>query len=165
METLREVMEKTKDVKPMAVINGTKVVTFEEQRDLGQLDIMEKRSSLGGLQINPDGSVARTPTEYVAVNPLSFYANRAYKIKNELFVVTDTRAINEQATGNVYLSQIPVSVIVRDSDGNLRLDRKVTVSDDDFVSKFTDILDPGAMALIKPLIDGGVNVTMKPLPI
>ena len=164
MESLKDVIEKTKDVKPMAVVDGVKVVTFEEQRDLAQMAIMENRK-IGGLQINPDGSVARTPVEYSAVNPDVYYANRACKIKDELFVVTDSRCISEQSAGNVYLSQVPASVIIRDKDGQLRLDRKITVSDDDFVSKFTDILDNEAMALIKPLIDGGVGMTTKPLPI
>lgn len=165
MQTLREAMDKVKDVKPITVNNGVKVVTFEEQRDLAQLEMMEGQDALGGLQINPDGSVARTPITYSAVNPDVYYMNRYCKVKNELFVVIDKRAIQGAQTGSVYIAQVPAAVITRDGNGNLRFDRMITVSDDKFIAEFTDELDNESMAKILPLLEQGSVSAKTTLPI
>lgn len=158
MGDLREVLDKTKDIKPVDERNGVQIVTFEQQRDLAQLDVLENRD-LGTIQMNPDGTVARTPVKFAAVNLDNYYINRTKRVKDRLYVVVDYRVIREQDTGNVSLKQIPAYVIKRGENKELVLDKVVTVSDAEFVADFTYILNREAMAQVLPLIAAGVGVS------
>lgn len=159
MSELRELMERAESVKPVAETNGVQVVSFEQQRDLALLDHKEGRNDLGTIQMNPDGTVARTPVRFAAVNLDNFYINRAKRVKDKLYVVTDYRAIQEQSTGSVYLKQIPTYVIKRGENKELMLEKIVTVTDAEFVADFTYILNRDAMAQVLPLLTTGVGVT------
>lgn len=161
---LKDVLDKTKDIAPVGEHNGVKITSFEEQRDLAQLDILENRG-LDTVQMNPDGTVARTPVRVAAVNLDNYYINRYRKVKDSLYVVTDYRAIQEQPTGNVYAKQVPAFVVSRGEDGNLKLDKVVTVSDAEFVTNFTHSLNREAMAQIMPLLVAGVGVSSDDLGI
>lgn len=162
--SLRDVMDKTKDVQPVGEHNGVQIVGFDEQRDMAQLDILENRS-LGTVQMNPDGTVARTPIRFAAVNLDNYYINRSKRVKDSLYVVTDYRAIKEQPTGVVYLKQIPAYVFKRDEKKELYIDKVVTVSDTEFITDFTHTLKREAMAQLMPLIAAGVGVTTDDLGI
>lgn len=164
MADLREVLEKTKDVKPVAEHNGMEIVSFEQQRDMAQLYKMENRD-LGLIKMNPDGTVARTPVKFAAVNLDNFYINRYKRVKDSLYIVTDYRAIQEQSSGSVYAKQLAAYVVKRDADKNLVLDKVVTVSDTEFLSDFTHTLNRDAMAQIMPLLVSGVGVTTDDLGI
>lgn len=160
MSELKDLMERAEQVRPVAEINGIKVVSFEQQRDLALLDYREGRENdLGTIQMNPDGTVARTPVKFAAVNLDLFYINRAKRVKDKLYVVTDSRAIREQSTGSVYLKQIPTFVIKRGENKELVLEKVVTVTDAEFVSEFTYILNQSAMAQILPLLTTGIGIT------
>ncbi len=165
MTGLKEIIEKTENITPMSTINGKKLVSIEQQRDLALLEHMNGSSKLGTIQFNPDGSVAGASSEYVAVNPDVYYLNRYKKVKDALYVVTDYRAIKEQDTGRVYLKTIQASVIKRDDKGDLVLEKTVMVSDTEFISDFTHSLNREAMAQIKPLLEAGVGVTSDDLGI
>ena len=165
MSELKELLEKTENITPMGTVNGKKIVSIEEQRDLALLEFRTGSAKLGTIRFNSDGSVAGVDSEYVAVNPDVFYINRYKKVKDALYVVTDYRAIKDQDTGRVYAKMIPAAVIKRDDKGNLVLDKMVTISDAEFVADFTHILNREAMAQIKPLIDTGVGVTSDDLGI
>lgn len=159
MSELKDLMERVEQVQPVAETNGVKVVSFDQQRDMALLDYREGKSDLGTIQMNPDGTVARTPVKFAAVNLDIFYINRAKRVKDKLYVVTDYRAIMEQSTGTVYLKQIPTFVIKRDEHKALVLEKVVTVTDAEFVSDFTYILNQEAMAQIMPLLTTGIGVT------
>lgn len=166
MADLREVLDKTKDVKPIGERNGIQIVSFEEQRDLAQLDKLENKDrDLNTIQMNPNGTVARTPVKFAAVNVDNFYINRYKRVKDSIYVVTDYRAIMEQQTGGVYAKQLAAYVIKRDGDKNLILDKVVTVSDTEFIADFTHTLNREAMAQIMPLLVSGVGVTTDDLGI
>ena len=164
MINLKEAIEKTEKIKPVAIQNGVPIVSFEEQRDLA---VLEKMTSpgMGDLAFNPDGSIARTPVKAAAVNLDNYYINRYKKVKNTLLVVTDYRAIKEQSTGSVYLKQIPAYVIARDGEGELYLSSVVNVSDNEFIADFTHTLNREAMSQIMPLLINGVGVTADDLMI
>lgn len=162
---LKETIEKVESIKPIEVINGVKVVTFEEQRDATVLDKQLGREDLGTVQINPDGSVARTPTKYAAVSPERYFINRCKKVKDTLYVVVDYRAIMDIPTGTIYQKQIPAFVIKRSEDGKLFREKVVNITDDEFIADFTTILDREAMEAILPLCSTDVGVTKAALPI
>lgn len=164
MSELREMMDKVEKIKPVASVNGVGVVSFEEQRDAALLDKMENRG-LDTVQYNPDGTVARTPVRFAAVNLDNYYINRYKRVKDSYYIVTDYRAIQDQATGSVYLKTLPAYVIKRDENKKLVLDRVVNVSDVEFVSDFTHSLNREAMAQIVPLLVSGVGVTSDDLAI
>lgn len=163
MADLRTLIEKTKDVAPIAENNGVKIVSFEEQRDMAQLDIMEK-PDLGLLRMNEDGTVAATPTRFAAVNTEMYYLNRYKKVKNSIYVVTDYRAIREQGTGRVYAKMIPAYVVTRGDQG-LYLEKVVNVSDSEFIADFTHTLNKESMKTVMPLLVSGVGVTQDDMPI
>lgn len=162
---LKETIEKVEGIKPIEVINGVKVVTFEEQRDATVLDKQLGREDLGTVQINPDGSVARTPTKYAAVSPERYFINRCKKVKDTLYVVVDYRAIMDIPTGTIYQKQIPAFVIKRSEDGKLFREKVVNITDDEFIADFTTILDREAMEAILPLCSTETGVTKAALPI
>lgn len=164
MINLKEAIEKTENIKPVAVENGIPIVSFEEQRDMA---VLEKMTSpgIGEMQFNPDGSVARTPVKAAAVNLDNYYINRYKKVKNTLLVVTDYRAIKEQSTGAIYVKQVPAYTIARDGEGNLYLASVVNVSDSEFIADFTHTLNREAMQQIMPLLVNGVGVTADDLMI
>ena len=165
MTGLKELIDKVDKVQPLGEINGKKVVSIEDQRDMALLEHMTGSTKLGTVQFNPDGSVAGVASESVAINPDVYYINRYKRVKDSLYVVTDYRAIQEQPTGRVYAKMIPAYVIKRNDKGSLVLEKVVTVSDTEFVGDFTRILNREAMAQIKPLIDAGVGVTSDDLAI
>lgn len=163
---LKELIERTENIKPIAEVNGVKVVEPSEQRDLAVMEKMVGHETLGTIQMNPDGTVARTPVKYAAVNLDYYYINRYKKVKDSYYIVTDFRAIWEQSTGAVYAKQIPAFAIVRDKEsGDLKVEKTVMVSDTEFVSDFTHTLKREAMAQIVPLLANGVGVTMDDLAI
>lgn len=164
MTELREVIEKTEKIEPLGSHNGVDVVSFEEQRDLAQLDKLNNRG-LETIQMNPDGTVARTPVRFAAVNVDNYYINRYKKIKESLYIVTDYRAIQEQASGRVYAKQIPAYVVSRAEDKSFRLDKIVNVSDDEFIAGFTHSLNRESMATLMPILVAGVGVTQDDIPI
>lgn len=165
MAGLKEIIEKTENIKPMGTINGKPVISIEEQRDMALLEHMTGQEKLDTVQFNPDGTVACTPGGTLAINPDVYFINRCKKVKDTLYVVTDYRAIQEQGSGNVYMKSIPAFVIKRDEKGSLALDKVATISDTEFISDFDLILDREAMAQIKPLVEQGVGVTRSGLPI
>lgn len=164
MTDLRETLDKADQVKPIAEHNGMQIVTFADQRDIAVADMVNK-VGLDTVQFNPDGTVARTPGRYAAVNPDHYYINRFKRVKDSIYVVMDYRAIQDLPSGSVYAKQIPAYVIKRDAEKKLVLDKVVTVSDTEFMSDFTHILSREAMAQIKPLLDAGVGVTVDDLGI
>lgn len=164
MMNLKEAIEKTENINPVATVNGVPVVSFEEQRDLAVVDKMTN-PGMGDLDFNPDGTVARTPVRAMAVNLDNYYINRYKQVKNTIQVVTDYRAIKEMDSGSVYLKQIPAYVIARDGEGALYCKEVVNISDTDFLAGFTHMLNREAMAQVLPLIVGGVGITSDDLSI
>lgn len=161
---LKELIEKTEKVKPIGMMNDIPVVTFEEQRDLAQVDKL-MNTDMGILNFNPDGTVAETPTKYVSVNLDSYYINRFKKVEDALYIVTDYRAIKEQGSGRVYMKQIPAFVVKRNKKGDLYLEKTVTISDNEFIADFTHILNHEAMKTVLPLLVSGAGVTEEGLTI
>lgn len=162
-----ELYQRVQQIKPVAVINGVAVVEFSEQRDLATAEAVGGSGKLETLQMNPDGSVARTPVKHAAVNLDFYYINRYKKVKNSLYIVTDFRAIQEQQKdGVIYAKQLLAYVVTRDEATKaLKLDKTVMISDAEFVSDYTHILNREAMAQIVPLLANGVGVTADDLGI
>lgn len=162
---LREILDRAEKVKPVAELNGKKVMSYEDLRDLTTAEINDPTVQIGVLDFNPDGTPRATPTRNVAVNLDHFYINRFKTVDKEIYLVRDYRAITEQSTGRVYLKRVPCYVIKRDAKGKLVLDRMVTVSDDEFIAEFTHILDHKSMAEILPLLTNGTETTHESLTI
>lgn len=149
--SLREILDRAERVKPVAEINGKKVMSYEDLRDISTAQINEG-GKINIVEFNPDGTPKNSMTENVATNLDHFYINRFKTVDKEMFVVRDYRAISEQSTGRVYAKRIPCYVVKRNEKGKLYLDRMVTVSDDEFIAEFTHILDHKSMAEVLPLL-------------
>lgn len=166
---MKELYEKVDKVRPLAEKDGQVYVTFEDAAVLNSFNADEPKT---GMQTkNPDGSLASTGKRVHAVNPNYFFANR-YKVKGKkMYVVSGHtidgyRCIKEQSSGRVFIKTIPVYVIARDADGKLVLEKVTTVSDTEFISKFTNTLDNKSMAEILPLISSnGSEITANSMPI
>lgn len=166
-ETFQDVME-ANETRPITNVNGTPVVTFEEQRDMAQ-DIVDSQIDIGIRDYNMRGTLNRTLYYNAAINKSVFYDNR-YRVKDgdmEIVIAQTTdgyRAITEQATGRIFQKQVPVYVFRRVGD-ILTFVKMGIVSDTEFVADFTGKLSEDAMKQILPLIPLENEVTTDTLPI
>lgn len=151
MMSLREILDRAERVKPVAEINGKKIMSYEDLRDISTAEINEG-GKINIVEFNPDGTPRNSMTRNVATNLEHFYINRFKTVDKEMFIVRDYRAITEQSTGRVYAKRIPCYVVKRNEKGKLYLDRMVTVSDDEFIAEFTHILDHKSMSEVLPLL-------------
>ena len=170
---MKELYEAVDKVQPLAEKDGEVWVDFESAAILNSYNADEPRT---GMQTrNADGSLASTGKTVHAVNPDYFFANR-YKVKGakgnqKLIVVSGHtpdgyRCIKEQASGRLFIKNVPAYIIVRDADGKLALEKQTMISDTEFISDFTNKLDNKSMAEILPLITavgGEVNTDTMPI--
>lgn len=167
---IKEVIDRVDHIEPIARKEGAVYVTFEDAAVLNDYYSMEPQGT-GNKVYNRDGSVASTGKTVHALNPDFFFSNRYRKKGAKLHVVAGNtvegyRCIKEQATGHVYLKSIPCYVIFRNGNGDLELEKVMTVSSAEFVSEFTSMLDNKSMAEILPLIvDHGAEITADSMPI
>lgn len=172
-ERLKSLYEAVDNVKPLAEKDGKVYVDFSDAAVLNSYNADEPKT---GMQTrNADGSLASTGKTVHAVNPDYFFANR-YKVKGakgnqKLIVVsghtTDGyRCIKEQASGRLFIKNVPAYIIYRDADGKLALEKQTMISDTEFISDFTNKLDNKSMAEILPLITAvGNEVNTDTMPI
>lgn len=173
IKEMADLYRKAEAVEPYAEKDGQKFVNFEDAATLNSVNAQEPRT---GMQTrNADGSLASTGKTVHAVNPDYFFANR-YKVKGakgnqKLIVVsghtTDGyRCIKEQASGRLFIKNVPAYIIYRDADGKLALEKQTMISDTEFISDFTNKLDNKSMAEILPLITAvGNEVNTDTMPI
>lgn len=150
-------------------VKGTPIVSFEDQRDLGQ-DYIRNHVDYGLRKTNPDGSIARSNYHSAAVNMDWFYDNRYRVVEDRLQIVTAQtsdgwKAIRGASTGRVHSKQI-LAYVFRREGKSLQFEKTVLVSDEEFITDFTHKLDKEAMKEILPLIpSGGPSVPEGKLPI
>ena len=168
-QRMKELYEKVDNIKPFAEKDGEVFVSFEDAAVLNSYNADEP--STGMQTRNPDGTLASTGKTVHAVNPDYFFMNR-YKVKGKKMILVSGhtsdgyRCIKEQSSGRVFLKTIPAYVIVRDSDGNLALEKQTVISDTEFISEFVNKLDNKSMAEVLPLItSGGKDMSADTMPI
>lgn len=171
-----ETLTRAAEIKPIAEVNGVKVVSFEDAAVLANAEGYEPTPDTGLRTFNPDGTLARTRKLTSAINPDVYFDNR-YKLKGKLgkemwivsaFTPSGYRAITEQARGQIFLKNIPCHVLVRDeTTKELKVDRVENVSDAEFVSDFTNKLSNELMARVQKVIsEFGAELTAhKTMPI
>lgn len=149
--------------------DGTPIVTFEQQRDLGQTIVRDK-VDLGVRKTNPDGSIAKSLYHNKAVNEDWFFDNRYRVMGKKMQLITAQtsegyRAITGLNRGQIYKKQLAAYEFERKGD-KLVYSGRVLVSDGDFITHFTNKLDKEAMKEILPLIPSGApSVPEGKLPI
>ncbi len=156
MADINEILQKASDVEPIAERDGRQIMSFEDQMALATKENMEsmtnqamgkKTGDLGGIKWNPDGSLARTKGNTAAVNVDRYYDNRFRKIKNKYYVVIDKRAIAGLRDNKVPYPHIE-AYIIGEEDGKVVCEKKVTISDKDFVADYTHRLDHASMKMV-----------------
>lgn len=163
---VQEILDAAKRVEPIAEKDGKKIVTFEDAVALANMEGLEPTPKTGMRTYNPDGSLAGIRTRTAAINPANYFANRYYMTQKRLKVIVDWRAIHEQASGQIYMKNLPAYVFMRDDKGELFIEKIETVSDAEFIAKYTDSLNDEAMKQIAPLIANyGSDVQSTDLPI
>lgn len=166
MTSVTSMLKQAEQVKPISVTkDGAKVVSYEDAVLLAQAEYVEG-VDLGDRELNPDGTIAKSRVRVIAVNPEKRTANR-YRVKGKqgggkvMQVVVDSRAIDEQKTGRVYLAQIPCYELERekteDGDGELTLRQMTYVTREEFVSSFTGSLSVDAMYEVNTAIAKGTT--------
>lgn len=154
---IREILEKADKIIPIAVIDGVKIVSFEDYMDAAIASKINGTKDVGVRTLNADGTVAASYHEYAAVNVDSFFANRYYLSgKKVLKVVTDYRAIKEQPTGRVYTSRV-IAYNVERVDGVLTCTGADYISDVTFVKDYTHQLDAAGAAEVMKAINNFKN--------
>lgn len=149
---IRDILERADKITPVAVIDGVKIVSFDDYIDAAVATKVNGSKDVGVRTLNPDGTVAASYHEYAAVNLDSWYANR-YKMdgKKTLKVVTDYRAIREQQTGRVYTSRL-IAYSIERIDGVLTCVGADYISDVTFVKDYTHQLDTAGAAEVMAAI-------------
>ena len=142
-------------MKEITNVNGTPVVTFEEQRDRA-VEALKDGYDPGVRPMNPDGTVARSRVITAAINEDVYYDNRYRVVDDQIqLVIAQTTdgylAIKEQATGRVPKKQIQAYVLAREG-GKLVFKGTVMIGDEDFVADFTHKLNKEVMKDILPLL-------------
>lgn len=138
---IRDMLDRADKVTVIAEIDGVKLVSFEDYRDVAVAGKVMGNKDIGIRTLNPDGTVASSYHEYAAVNLDSWYANRyILTSKKVLKVVTDYRAIKEQATGRVYTSRL-IAYNIERIDGVLTCTGADYISDVNFIKEYTHQLD------------------------
>lgn len=150
-------------------VKGTPVVSFADQRDLGQAYTRD-HVDVGLRKTNPDGSIARSRYHSAAVNMDWFYDNRYRVNGDKMELVTSQtsdgwKAIQGARSGRLGCKQVTAYVFKREGKA-LKFDSTVLISDTDFIADFTHKLDKEAMKEVLPLIpSGGPSVPEGKLPI
>lgn len=153
---IAELYEKADKIKPLAEKNGEIYVTFEDASVINSINAMDQKGT--GIQTrNRDGSIASSGKRVHAINPDYFFANRCMKKGKKLYVVSGHepngyRCIKEQQSGSTFIKTIPVYVVVRDEEGNLKIDNLTNTDEKTFIAEYTNILSNALMAEIMPLI-------------
>lgn len=156
MADIGEILRKAEDVTPIAEKGGRQIMSFDDQMALATKENMEsmtnkamgkKDGDLGSLKWNPDGSLARTRGNTASVNLDSFYNNRFKKIKNKYYVVVDKLAIAGLRDNKVPYPHIE-AYLIGENEGKIVCEKKVTISDKDFVADYTHKLDHASMKMV-----------------
>lgn len=160
-----EVKYKEEEIPVIARDHGKPIVTFEDQAKMGQAYVQNgrgpklQRNDFGFRKLNQDGTIAASYYENKAVNVGWFFDNRYRMVGKKLQVVTAQtsegyRAICDLARGQIFKKHIVAYEFER-KNGELVLTDRVLVSDQDFLTYFTNKLDEEAMKVILPLIPSG----------
>ena len=148
MVDIKEILSKADEAQAIAEVHGKKVMSFEDYRNVAtqenMAEMMGQKTDLGGIDLNPDGSLARTKCNMVAVNLENFYDNRFKKVKNKYYVVIDHRVIDDVQENRAIPSQIQ-GYLISGNEGEVVCEKMVTISDKDFISDFTHKLDNESM--------------------
>lgn len=160
MSRLLDILERAKDIEPIAIRNGVKIYSMDDARAVMQANALEGEESLPLITRNPDGSIARSRSNIAIISERDLYDNRCFRKKtpgqgsDEFWIVTTAttsgyRAIRQKMNDE----QIYAYIVTRDKDTNeLKLKRVTTISASDFKSDFTHKLDEKSMKQILPLI-------------
>lgn len=174
-----EMLEEEKKIRENRIIaekEGAVYVNFHDASILNSADAYDPDKGTGIQQRNPDGSLASTGKRVHAMNPDYYFANR-YRVKGsgkarKLFIVSGHtpegfRLIQEQSQGRCFMKTIPVAIIFRDPEtSELIFEKMTTVTDQEFISDFTNTLDNKSMAEILPLIaEHKAEMTADTMPI
>lgn len=161
--------EVTKDAKPLTNVNGTKVMSFEEQRDLA-VDVLKEKGEVKARKYNPDGTIAKSKVISAAINVGAFFDNK-FRVKNKKMQVVTAQthegwwAIAEQTSGRVPFKTLTAYTFER-KDGVLTFVEPVKISDEEFITDFTHTLNQEAMTeVLNTGFLGGTHTDAEKLPI
>lgn len=156
MADINEILQKAADVTPIGERGGRQIMSFDDQMSLATKENMESMTNqlmgkesgdLGGIKWNPDGSLARTKGNTAAVNLDRYYDNRFKKVKNKYYIVIDKLAIAGLRDNKVPYPHIE-AFMIGEQEGKIVCEKKVTISDKEFVSDYTHKLDHASMKMV-----------------
>lgn len=171
-ENIKKIIADAEAVEPIAEFNGIKITDFKDGATLRKADaIDDDEPNIANRLMNSDGTVARSNIRYASVNPKKMFDNRYRYIERDekkiLQIVTDKRAISEQKTGSIYLKNVPVYEIERNTKTKqLEVTAVTNVLDTEFVSEFRNVLAMKSMPEVLAAIDrNGAEMTADELGI
>ena len=159
MSRITDALDRASKVEPIAVRNGTKVVSAEDAKDAMAGELLDPTEDLGERTMNPDGTIARSRTLISQISKFRLYDNRFKRQGtkgvgyDELWVVPAIDPKGYRAViQNMEDKNIPVYRITKNKDtGEFILAGKTTVDYQKFHSEFTHKLSEESMKKIIPL--------------
>lgn len=165
---MKALLDDADNVKTIAKIDGKDVMNFQDIQKVNRAELaVGDDEDLGDRNVNSDGlTYASSHVKRTAIDPDVYFSNR-YKReverietpgKKELdpptvtehvryLVVTDYRAIQEQASGALYKANI-VAYVVEKVKGKLEITGQELVAEQDFINNFGRTLKNEDMAQI-----------------
>lgn len=159
MSLVRDALDKASEVKPIAIKNGTKIVSPKDAEALIIDELVDPTPDIGQRTLNKNGTIARSRTIVSQIDPSFLYDNR-YKIQgvkgagyNELWVIP---AISQRGFRAIVQHmedrEIPVYRISKDKEtGDFFLVGQTTVDYAEYHKDFNHKLDEASMKKIMPL--------------
>ncbi|EPH97917.1 hypothetical protein D922_00044 [Enterococcus faecalis 06-MB-DW-09] len=152
---LRDILNDAAEVKPAVKTKRKALYSFEDAQALNKANALQEKVTghvvdAGNPQLAPDGyTYMATPTKNVATDLDQYFENRFRKVSEEddisiVEVVTDYRAIKEQASGQIYTTNVKVYEI-EIKKKKLSLKSVKLISDDEFVNGFKEKLNQKSM--------------------
>lgn len=172
MVNLKSILEEADTAKVIEEVNGVPLMTAADALKMSNADKVErqamgKRPEVGNREMAPDGiGYARSRVKRAIVNPETHYDNRYRavdvvvgaddkgndKTKTVYEVVTDYRAVQEQASGQVYTNNIVVYTVEKSGKG-VKVTGVNTINPNEFINEFKGKLDVDSMIAINKAIN------------
>jgi len=159
VEKMKEIIEQSEEVTAIATVAGMDVMTFQDAQKANRAelafgkeeDLGERRTVAGGL------SYASSNAKRLAIDPDMYFINRYKRVEEtnekgektvKYYVVTDYRAIQEQASGAIYTPNVVAYVVERNNSRHLVVTGQELISEREFVNDFGKKLKNEDMARI-----------------
>lgn len=155
-KSMAQLLEEVENAKPVIEVNGRPIYRENDAVALTEYEVDQQLTGREEIDIshrivNSDGSYARGNYKNV-IMPNGLFENRYRKDGKFINVVTDFRAIQDQASGKIYTDNIVVHVIGRGAGGRPVYKHSDVIDSKTFIKDYKRKLSDEAMQTLFSII-------------